>query len=71
MMNKSCKFRERGISLELIIYLMFFVTANIIDWIMVLSDIKESENYLATLFIVFVSVIVLIGIMLKKSGIIL
>lgn len=70
-MNKSCKFRERGISLELIIYLMFFVTANIIDWIMVLSDIKESENYLATLFIVFVSVIVLIGIMLKKSGIIL
>ena len=60
-----------GISVELFIFLLLFVTANIIDWIIALSDAKELETYLRALYIVSVIVVVMTGVILKKGKIIL
>ncbi len=69
--RQSEKFRGGGISVELFIYLLLFVTANIIDWIIALSDAKELETYLRALYIVSVIVVVMTGVILKKGKIIL
>ncbi len=68
---KKTEMWRKGISCELYLYLMFFVTANLIDWIIVLSDGAKTENYQLVLFIIFVLMTALTKVGLKKRKIIL
>ncbi len=43
----------KGISIELYIYLIFFVTSNMTDWITVLAGGGNSEKYLLVLIIIY------------------
>lgn len=64
--NKMSKYSGGGISGELILYLLFFVTANLLDWFTVFTNMKDPYQYHIILS-VYILVIVFVKVLTKKD----